>query len=680
MEQKKQDTGLTIRRTFCFLLAWLLSLGAMILGLTLGKAQKGQWSADSLLVPGILTVCAVALYLFGRIRKKRFVEKINQTPVGEMMDYFAKHRSDAQADAEAKGRSMKRIRVCFAVCFVLLAVLLLAIPFSAGFFGVGSIVVILFVLFASASLTTLIEWLVPTEKLTLTGEEFLLTEKEFPALYGVFARAAKELGLKKTPYVAAVGGIDCSVWQKRKGAILTVGAEALAIFSEEELHCVALHELSHVASAEKRHAQIAFSLKANRASEAGLFCPYWLMPLIVKHQWEETVKRYAVSVLDELDADRAMREHGSAEAAASVLLKLQYHDYYEWEGEWEKGPVFAPEECIGNVVEFETKAFLKAVSERHALWDTLYPKEILSGKATHPTLRMRLEQLGIEKAELLQAEDSEAYRSEIAAVCGKIGEDFKKEIDENYAEYRQNNYVKPSERIAAWEAEGSPVKAETYVDLLGDLFRLCRVPDAEALCDRVIAELPEGAIHTACLDKASILLRRFDPEGIGYAYRAVENDNLIDDGLDLIGRFCCMTGNEEELGKYRETAAKLLQKEKEAGGQFGFFAKGDDLKAEELPDGMKENILEYIHSVDRGIVKTVLLVRKTLKNGEFCSTFVLEYTNDSKEDDRDEVYHAVFRFLDSYPVDWSFALLDYDNTIAAHPEKIEGAVVWKKEE
>ncbi|MBQ0092656.1 MAG: hypothetical protein KBS45_04955, partial [Clostridiales bacterium] len=80
---------------------------------------------------------------------------------------------------------MKRTRFCFAVCFVLLAVLLLAIPFSAGFFGVGSIVVILFVLFAFVSLTTLIEWLVPMEKLTLTGEEFLLTKTAFPALYGV---------------------------------------------------------------------------------------------------------------------------------------------------------------------------------------------------------------------------------------------------------------------------------------------------------------------------------------------------------------------------------------------------------------------------------------------------------------------------------------------------------------
>ncbi|MBQ0092655.1 MAG: hypothetical protein KBS45_04950 [Clostridiales bacterium] len=92
MEQKKQDTGLTIRRTFCFLLAWLLSLGAMILGLTLGKAQKGQWSADSLLVPGILTVCAVAWYGIGKLLSDRFVKKLNDRSVKDMNDYFTKHR------------------------------------------------------------------------------------------------------------------------------------------------------------------------------------------------------------------------------------------------------------------------------------------------------------------------------------------------------------------------------------------------------------------------------------------------------------------------------------------------------------------------------------------------------------------------------------------------------------
>ena len=145
----------------------------------------------------------------------------------------------------------------------------------------------------------------------------------------------------------------------------------------------------------------------------------------------------------------------------------------------------------------------------------------------------------------------------------------------------------------------------------------------------------------------------------------------------MIGQFFCMTGREKELQEYRERARQMAQRDKDEYSQAGVLSKRDKLGADQMPDGMLENILEFIHSIDEGIIKNIYRVRKTVTESFFVSVFVIHFWGGTDEQ-RGEIMHKIFRYLDTYPVDWQFSLFDYADHTDIPFEKIEGSLVWTK--
>jgi len=148
-------------------------------------------------------------------------------------------------------------------------------------------------------------------------------------------------------------------------------------------------------------------------------------------------------------------------------------------------------------------------------------------------------------------------------------------------------------------------------------------------------------------------------------------------GLQVIGEFCCITGREAELLEYRERARELAQKERDEYSETGVLSKHDRLSAEHMPDGMLEEILAYIRSVDCDLIQSIYLVRKTISESFFTSAFVIRFYGGTDQQ-RDEIMHKIFRYLDTYPVDWQFSLFDYFECRDIHFDKIEGSLVYRK--
>ena len=114
---------------------------------------------------------------------------------------------------------------------------------------------------------------------------------------------------------------------------------------------------------------------------------------------------------------------------------------------------------------------------------------------------------------------------------------------------------------------------------------------AVSVCERVINELPEPATAYAYFIKGVCMLHRFDSGGIELVYRAIAiNTNYIDTGLSEIGAFCCITGNSDELKKYRNSCTEMYQAQADKYDEAGILRPGDKLSAEELPDGMRSCI------------------------------------------------------------------------------------------
>jgi hypothetical protein len=145
----------------------------------------------------------------------------------------------------------------------------------------------------------------------------------------------------------------------------------------------------------------------------------------------------------------------------------------------------------------------------------------------------------------------------------------------------------------------------------------------------------------------------------------------------MVGLFCCITGREKELLEYRERAQVLAQKDIDEYSETSVLSKKDKLIHDDMPSEMLEEILAYIRSVDGGIIRNVYLVRKVVNDNFFISAFVLQFDGGNDEE-RDDVTHKIFRYLDTYPVEWQFSLFEYSECYNIKFDKIEGSLVYSK--
>jgi hypothetical protein len=61
----------------------------------------------------------------------------------------------------------------------------------------------------------------------------------------------------------------------------------------------------------------------------------------------------------------------------------------------------------------------------------------------------------------------------------------------------------------------------------------------------------------------------------------------------------------------------------------------------------------------------------------FASAFVIHFYGGT-DAQREDIMHKIFRYLDTYPVDWHFALFDYFDYPDIKFDKIEGSLVYSK--
>ena len=129
--------------------------------------------------------------------------------------------------------------------------------------------------------------------------------------------------------------------------------------------------------------------------------------------------------------------------------------------------------------------------------------------------------------------------------------------------------------------------------------------EAIELCERAIRELPAAAACQGYFIRGCYRLHSYEDAGIGDIYFAIEtNKNYLDEGMPMIGNYCCLTGNQQELERYRERAVELSQEDKDMYSQILELKKNDHLSSETLPEGILEGILAYIRSVEDGQIET----------------------------------------------------------------------------
>ncbi len=644
----------------------------------IGRSVSVDKRASELLSAFVIIV--TPLMLGGSfIAGKLYQNKLKSTRLEEMQDKFHARRELAEEAAAASSRKLRRLRILTRV----MAGLLVLCGMIAAFLktsSVGKDVPLALLGFALISIGLM--RLVPFKPLPGYSDEDIVTRTEFPELYRTAEDEARRMGCPETVRILIESNAGIGVSRYGNAVYLHLGVFPLSIFSEDELRCVLRHEFSHV-NAGRDDRDAAYNRSMTEAHPRHFLS--WLEDLFFLYPdsvyaLEYFMKDFAASVITEQAADRAMAEGGMEEAAASALLKINYCDLYSYELDAREGRVVYDTERPPANEASENAADLKAqIALRGEFWNGLLKKEIIANNATHPTLRMRLEALGVEELRVLPAGGSPAFEAEAEKALKYVDSRVEKLRAETYEKDRRRLWIEPNKVIDDWKAQGEPLAPETYAPILDALQGLSRHAEADALCDRIFSELPEHAHAHAHLVRGFNMLHRFEDGGIEHLYSALESHNYIDFALDEIGAYCCLTGNAEELARYREKAGELFQKEADEFSQLGELKRGDKLSKETLPEGVLEETLAYIRSVENGEIDKIWLVRKTISEELFTSVFIVRFREDADGEKCNEIMEKIFQYLDK-TTDWQYSLFEYGDVSGAKFESVEGSLVYSREE
>lgn len=675
-EKSRYARRLETREYIFVVLGFLLAIAVWCVPiLFLKEATTGL-----IIVSILLLVIALLIPLLSFLLVKRKSEKLNSMKVAEAQEFVGSHREHAEETAEEKKRLLEKIKGATNLYAVFL--FLFGLILAMGHYYLRIYFPVIPALYIFAALTQLKK---PKYAFEKEQNQTYLEPGDYPALYALARKAEEASGISGEIYIGLSYDRDqaTSIIRIDRGYYFSIGVRLLKLWTEEELYTVFLHEFAHVASENQETNALNDYLTRIADGRSATYLQFVTAYLYAYpdalYQFEHFLYQFASSVAEEEKADRAMKAF--PDAAAMAFLKIKYMEIYAWEDDYaDDTPYYAPEEPEADRFRCDTEKIKKAITERAKDWNKLVQSEIQSRSSTHPTVKMRLESLGITDL----PENFDYPAGDYGAECEKAEAFMDKLLhDENakdYAANREKFYLKPQEEVETWEKEGRQVTAEGYRDIVQALAALCRFDEAASLAERAINELSDNASHYGYYFRGLYRLHHYDAGGLDDLYKAIElNGNYVEEAIDTVGAFCCFMGLQAELDTYREKVAGILQKFADEDEQAGSLGKNDKLTEEHLPEGMLEEILQYIVSVSQGQVAKVYLVRKVISDTFFSSPFIIRFKPDAPEEIRDDVMHKIFLLLDN-DYDWQFSLFAYDDLEKGVVEKVPGSCVWEDKE
>lgn len=672
------------RGIIMLLAAWILSLIFIILGIIFQKYLTGDLDFTLKILFTVSCVFPVLLLPLNILMKKKYIAKWKTMKVSELQEYLLSHRKESLTTSTYKMKVIERLQLLSDVYAGVLCLFAIIIALYAGILSSTDLSTPLGFYSGILFLTSISRIRFPRKMSYLQEDESFVEVDDYPELYRLANEAQKVMNCSGHIRISLTA--DCNAGIAKIGDSYTVqlGAILLNTLSQEELYAILLHEFSHVILDDS---QINRQSKYNNLISSGgnthffsglssiLFCY-----LDTVYSFQYSMYLYSISVITEEKADLAMAELGDKNVAASALLKLKYYELFEWEDEAaDSESLYLFEEPMQDILQQRFNRFLKKMPERSDEWNNLAKVEIISRTASHPTLRMRLDAIGVNDYHVLETTNNINYTNDVRKAIKHVDEMLSESRLASYSEDRENFYLKPKEIIENWERRGKPIVSTDYRDIDASMRQLGRMTESKNLCDRAISELPESATHYASFIKGVFLIHKFDPSGLNFIYEAMEyNSNYIDEGIEQIGNFCCLTGRQTELDQYRKKSVELIQKQKDEYSQISILKKNDNLSSEHLPSDILDGVLSYIGSIDGGFVQKVYIVRKTISEVLFTSALVVRFVDNTDEELITDFFHKMFNYLDTCG-SWQFSLFDYSEVSKIKFDSIPNSCIYEKQ-
>lgn len=674
MEQKdKKAYNLVMYVVALIITVLLFALGTVCATLT-PETYTSVWGILWFVLIGVL----VLLLLFSKIATKVYADKFKKMTVAQRDEFVRKQQKVTSQDLDAEIGRIKRLYRFFIAYTSFFGILLALFAFVSGAIfvtehmrSVGFMIICLWC----------VEGFVRLIPKRVTKKDFAdySDPADYPYIHSLARRAADTLGVKGEIRIFFTDNNDAAIAKVGKMISVLLGTRLLDILSENELYNILLHEFGHLTEKVDKtpnEGRLYTLLSSYEADKTSLFKHFVSFPAIL-FLLEYRFYSIIASIYIEREADRAVLEYGDPTDAAHALIKVHLNQRFS--NELAAFNVYEPETPMENISRTFTDMYKNMLRSKGDFWISLAEKEIQPRNASHPILRSRIKALGIDKMEIVFPDDAGSeYRAEATKAFDAEAAEITKYFKEKYEENRKQNYLKPTEEIRRWEENGRNISPEASRPIIEALCELGRFKDAEALCDRIINEA-ENKFATAFAHyiKGYILSKHYDVACLEHFYTAIElNRNYTDVALELIGEFCCITGNTEGLKEYRKRAIELTQRSEDETTEGINDGK---LLPHSLSEEKLGSIIDFIKSVDEleEVVSVYCFDQVSSKN--FRETaFALRFKDDSS-DSSDTVYNKVFNLLDTDPDGIDFALYVYSKQNAKKIEALNGAKVFKRQ-
>ena len=667
----------------CSVISAVIATVAFFIGIIVANAAPETVGMTDVVGPTVF-ILILALWIQSTVCAHIFTKRKSGISSAKMREQLYSQRENSKKSAEKLRRRLSFIRACTYTYTVLLTTMALTASLVCGvIYSESGIGIILLLLPPWAVLYAVLRHIPERNKRPVpdTANGYLARD-EYKRLYASAERARDVIGVEGEVHLYVTSDCTASVVRvTKRDIIINVGAILASSITEAGMYAIFLHEFSHMEKENDRHNSIikynTYLQSRSISQSEHLITDGFFHFLDTVFTFNCFLYEYASSIIAEERADRAMLEHADNTHAAAALLTLHHYDMFEWEiGSYDSESIHSPEELEGNVVRRRLEEFNARLRLRRDVWNELTETEILARTASHPTIKMRRAALGVTDYSPV-SESSAEYVEECERLVDFVDRLIYKDRQDSYTEERKVHYLRYLEKIEKWEADGRPITATGYSEIIFAHLTIGRCTEALALCDRVIELLPETAASYAIYMKGVGALHRLDESGIALIYRAIElSMNYFDEGMQTIGSYCCIAGKEDELEKYRERAEEMEEEYINKHSKINSLSPSDDLVTEPLEGDMREKLAEYIAQVGAGVVSHAYIVRKVITDDFFTSAVIVERDEGASLEDYGEAMSKIYEYLDKTTT-WQFSLFSTDDVPMAYVHMIDDSLLWE---
>lgn len=508
-----------------------------------------------------------------------YKNKILTASASEMLKYHENQKSAITENAEAAKRAVEKEIKSAKIYNVLL--ILAQVTLSAGVcmflnrlilttgengnFGTSALgqfltCTVLYLFLGLNPLATLLYLGRPDYYKNFSGD--VLQPKEYPALNRLAEKAAKAVGYTGKFYlVQDLNGEGFAITDNGNARSLRIPPVMLNFLTEAEFYGILLHEFSHAASRDtrlsRRYATETERYNAERSALFRFMKNLFFMGIEIRINEQIDLFNAFTTIFREKKADDAVRQFGDPQAYIDATAKAYLYD------ECFRSPVrelnfemYESETAPNDYYERKLNIFERDYRKILAQKKEILLRTLPAKSASHPTLAMRMQAMGVSDFDPDRREKEGALKDECEKylkACSKLRadgdgwEECRKEYEER--KHRMEEY----ERMVSSGEEPDELQK---IDVMYDYY-LTDQKKAVAIAEEM---LQKQNFPYAALVLGIVLCEKDDTHGIELLLNAAEQSFYVFQSVgDFIGDTALRTGDEEFMEQTRNKMTEILQ-------------------------------------------------------------------------------------------------------------------------